>query len=340
MVVLLLVAYVYYCSLCGWVIAQVVWGDRWWWLFLLNSFAVYLFLPLPGVVVVALLSRRPELWAASLLAVTLALYRYGRLFLPKKRQAEAGERKLTIMTYNLLGHNLDSEAPIAAMCGADVDVIALQELNPAVATAVRTKLMDRFPYQVLDPQHGVTGLGVMSRYPLWAISQQFPGAWLGSPQVVRLDYHGTPVTLVNVHCASVEFDGWKSRAKVEWSVQERERQATMLANFAATQPGPLIALGDFNTTEQSTAYKLITKILHDAWRAAGFGLGHTFPGGASPSNARPLIAGIAVPMWLIRIDYIFYSSHWQPLAAWLGRGSGSSDHRPVVAQLALPEKAS
>src|SRR4029453_9634827 len=102
--------------------------------------------------------------------------------------------------------------------------------------------------------------------------------------------------------------------------------ATALGDFVATQSNPLIALGDFNTSEQSTAYKIMTKRLHDAWRVVGYGLGHTFPGGSSPGSARPVIAGVAVPMWLIRIDYIFCSSHWRPLAAWLGQVDGNSDH--------------
>nr|HMN30345.1 endonuclease/exonuclease/phosphatase family protein [Caldilineaceae bacterium] len=237
------------------------------------------------------------------------------------------------------GPNPARDAALATLQAANVDVIALQELNPAVAAAVHARLSDRFPYQLLDPQHGVTGMGGISRYPLHTTGQQIPGAWLGSPQVVCLDYHGTPVTLVNVHCVSVEFDGWNARAKVEWSIGERERQATALAEFAAAQPGPLIALGGFNTAEQSTAYQCITRRLHDAWRAAGHGLGHTFPGADSPGSARPVIAGVKAPLWLIRIDYIFYSSHWRPLAAWLGPGTGSSDHRPVVAHLALTEQA-
>jgi endonuclease/exonuclease/phosphatase (EEP) superfamily protein YafD len=37
----------------------------------------------------------------------------------------------------------------------------------------------------------------------------------------------------------------------------------------------------------------------------------------------------------VRIDYVFYSSHWRAAAARLGPWDGGSDHRPVVAELAL-----
>jgi endonuclease/exonuclease/phosphatase (EEP) superfamily protein YafD len=44
-----------------------------------------------------------------------------------------------------------------------------------------------------------------------------------------------------------------------------------------------------------------------------------------------------LPMWLVRIDYIFYSPHWQALHAELGPWDTISDHRPVIAQFTLAE---
>jgi endonuclease/exonuclease/phosphatase (EEP) superfamily protein YafD len=38
---------------------------------------------------------------------------------------------------------------------------------------------------------------------------------------------------------------------------------------------------------------------------------------------------------MARIDYIFYSPDLQATAAWLGPWDGRSDHRPVIARLAL-----
>jgi endonuclease/exonuclease/phosphatase (EEP) superfamily protein YafD len=40
-------------------------------------------------------------------------------------------------------------------------------------------------------------------------------------------------------------------------------------------------------------------------------------------------------MWLVRIDYIFHSPHWITLDARLAKFDGVSDHRGVVAVLAL-----
>ncbi|MCP4105920.1 MAG: hypothetical protein GY749_10350 [Desulfobacteraceae bacterium] len=72
-----------------------------------------------------------------------------------------------------------------------------------------------------------------------------------------------------------------------------------------------------------------------SWHNAGTGFGHTFPGAASDGSARPVIVGIPAPKWLVRIDYIFHSEHWQTIAARTGPWDGCSDHRPVMATLAL-----
>ncbi len=210
--------------------------------------------------------------------------------------------------------------------------VLLQELTPSVAAAIRRELAGEFPYQIVDPGVGAEGLGVIARYPLRPTGQRLPGTWVGTPQVLELDVSGTTVTLVNFHASSTVLAG---PALLEGQVRERERQAQTIVAFVAAHPGPLIAAGDLNATDQSTAYAWITRVLRDAWREAGWGLGHTFPGAASPGSSRPTLAGILVPMWLVRIDYVFHSPHWQAVWARLGPWDGRSDHRPVVAQLIL-----
>jgi endonuclease/exonuclease/phosphatase (EEP) superfamily protein YafD len=49
--------------------------------------------------------------------------------------------------------------------------------------------------------------------------------------------------------------------------------------------------------------------------------------------------GIDVPKWLIRIDYVFCSYDWQAIDARIGPWDGKSDHRPVIAEVALRTEA-
>jgi hypothetical protein len=149
--------------------------------------------------------------------------------------------------------------------------------------------------------------------------------FVGTPMTVEIDIRGTRIGFVNFHTYAGPV-----------YTEMREKQAQALVEFAAEHPGPLIFVGDLNATDQNKAYAIISPTMHDAWREAGWGFGHTFPGKPTPDvgGSRPVVLGLPVPMWLVRIDYIFHSDSFITLDARLGPDDGGSDHRPVVARLA------
>jgi endonuclease/exonuclease/phosphatase (EEP) superfamily protein YafD len=344
---LLFVAYSYLVGLFAWAVLHTLAADRWWWLFLLSTLACYLFLPLLLLPAIALYTQQHALWPGIAVGALLWLYLYGGLLLPAAlhlpAQADAPALSLRVMTYNMLVHNTDSAGAIAAIRTADADIVALQELHPAFAAAIQHELRGDYPYQVLVPREDTTGMGVISRYPMLETGDRLRGSWGGVPQILRIDAAGTHITLVNIHARSTSLGyGGNLRispASIEASIREREQQMQALAAFVAAQRGPLIVAGDFNTGDQSRAYGMVARVLNDAWREVGHGLGHTFPGSATPGSSRPSVAGVRLPMWLVRIDYIFYSEHWQAREAEIGPWDGVSDHRPVVARLVLAEHA-
>ncbi len=326
---LALLAQLYLIALGAWLFLYLFARDAAALLFAVNSFAVYLFAPLPLVAVAAALARRPwnwALWAQGAAAGLVWAYFFGGLFVPSGAPVEASGPRLRVMTANLLGFNQDTAATLAALRAANADVVALQELNPDVAAAIGRELRNEYPYQVLDPQAGVRGGGVISRYPLQPTGERLAGPWLGTPHVLSVDFDGQPVTFIRFHAHSGLG-----------RVREREEAAQVLAEYAGTHPGPLLVAGDLNATGLSTAHDTITSALGDAWETAGWGLGHTFPGAASPGSSRPRLLGIPVPKWLIRIDYVFYSEHFTPLSAQTGPWDEVSDHRPVLVELVFSE---
>ena len=335
----ILVTRLYFIFLFGWAILRALFGDRWGFLFLLNSFAPYLFAPLPIVSAIALGARRREVWLGSALSAALAVFLYGELFVPKSKIP--GEPALTVMTYNMLGLNEDTAAIIGALRAANADVIAIQELNPTAARAFTENLRDEYPYQILNPQPGFAGMGLLSRYPLRQVNTPLPGKWTGAPIIATIEWRDTTITLVNVHPAPTIFRASAyliESARVEATIRERERAMETLAQFCAAQTAPVILLGDFNTADQSTAYHILTRDLTDAWRAAGWGLGHTFPLPDHAGNPRWHFAGITLPTRMMRIDFIFHSRDWQTVSAQIGPRDGKSDHHSVVAQLILTRK--
>jgi endonuclease/exonuclease/phosphatase (EEP) superfamily protein YafD len=336
-------AYSYLVALFGWYLLHLLAGDRWWWMFLLNAFAAYLFIPLLLLPPLILFCRHHRLWVGAGAAGLLWLHLYGALVLPTPTvQAHAEGPTLRVMTYNLLRHNVVPDGIIASIREADADVVALQELNIPVSRAIIAELGDAYPYRVIDARMDKHGMGVLSRYPLRDTGERLPGSlWFGVPRLLELNFQGTRVLLLNIHAISTSVghggDIDIAPARMEWSIRQREQQMHRLAELAARHEGPLIVAGDLNTGDQNYAYDIVASELNDAWRVAGVGLGYTFPGAAGPGSSRPAIAGIRSPKWLIRIDYIFSSDHWDTTEAAIGPWYGRSDHRPVVARLVLRE---
>ncbi len=325
--------WVYFTILFGRPVLQASLGDRFWWLFLLNTLSIYLFLPLPVILLAAFWVKQRETWLGTGLAVVMAVFSIGKYYIPINTfTPPAAGKTITVMTYNVLGFNEHPDKVVAAIRASGADVVTLQELNPAVAAAIHQDLHGEYPYQQLDPRETYYGMGVISRYPLELSSEKMPGTWIGIPQILTMNMDGQPVTIINAHPHATNLN---QPAKIEWSIQEREKQARAILDFATSHPGPLLVPIDFNSTDQNVSYAIVTNTLTDAWRTAGRGLGYTFPGANSPGSSRLKIGNIPVPMWLVRIDFVFFSSHFQAVDARIGPWDGFSDHRPVVAQLIL-----
>jgi endonuclease/exonuclease/phosphatase (EEP) superfamily protein YafD len=276
----------------------------------------------------------------TFLGAVVFLWFWGSFFLPRINTPEAGNPHppLTVMTYNILGSHGFSDPVIEVIRSEKADIVFLQEITPDLALAIQTELTEFYPYQVLDPQPGVWGMGILSLYPLEETGIQLPLEWVGVPQVFNLDFDGTAVTLVNFHTFAYTFSSWEA---VNANLRYRETQGQVLADFAAQTSVPIIVAGDANAVDISQTYQNITSgDLRDAWKEAGFGLGATFPGSTVPTSSRWKIGSWYVPQWMVRIDYIFVSPHWGVVSAKVAPFDGVSDHRGVVAELVLGSDSS
>lgn len=329
---LLIGVWIYFAFLFGWLAAYLLTGDRIGLVSLLNLLAVYLFLPLPLVILVNLFLRRPAIWAAALIGVAAFIWLWGGLFLPGLETARAGPPDagtLTVMTFNVLGRQSNTPPQIETMRQENADVVLIQELNHDLAIAIQRQLTDLYPYQVLEPGYDVEGMGILSKYPLQPGGFELPLSWTGTPQVLVMDWQGQPVTLINFHMNPTTL---RTASHVDLDNRQREAQADALVE-AADRAGSVIAAGDANATPLNASYRILGNRLNDSWEEAGFGLGHTFPGSDVPGSSRPDVWGVPVPMWLARIDYIFHTPDWQAISTRVARYDGASDHRGVIAVL-------
>ena len=325
-------AWVYFTCLFGWLAAYGFTGDQHPYIALANTLAVNFFLPMPAIFLANTILRRKEIWWGLAISILAFIWLWGGLFLPRLPLPPSDSETLTVMSYNVLGSNTDTQAVLEVIQESDPDVVALQELNPHIAAALNTHLIERYPYQIMDTRDGVGGHGVISKYPLTESGLSLTQAWTGIPQVLTLDWHGTEIFIVNFHMWAPAI---YPPQQIAINFHMRELQSQSLLDFADSVKAPIILAGDANTTSLNTAYTMLTQTFTDAWVQAGFGFGHTFPGADSPGSSRPNLAGWLVPQWLVRIDYIFLSPHFNVLSAHLSTSHGNSDHRAVLAEVSL-----
>jgi len=322
-----------------WWVAHNHLGDTRWWMFVLNSVAPYLFLPVPFVLLAGLRWRRWGLATAALVPAAVFLTIYGQALVPRELKVEPvpdGTPTLTLLTFNLHADNDDPAATARAILEADADVVALQELSSTMALELRRLIGHAYPYDDLVLASGWDGLGVFSKVPLTSLLEPIEGLGRRNPQLTRLALPWADVVLINVHNLSIprSLPDWPS--EIAYTTRQRERVAEGIRRYALERDRPLIAAGDFNTTPRSSAYETVTSVLSDSWLEAGFGFGQTFPGG--PRKPTPF--GLPVPNWLLRIDYVFHSGEWRAIDARIGPWDGESDHRPLLVTLAYlgPER--
>ena len=232
--------------------------------------------------------------------------------------------EIVVMTFNILRSNRGHRSTIDCIAAERPDVLALQELSLSAADDIGRGLHELLPHQSLDPRSGVSGGGVLSRFPIVA-EQRFvlePGGH--ACQHLQLDCSGRSIGMINIHLSAPKF------SLRRYDPSRRDREARVLAGRMEQVPDPLIVAGDFNMTPRSLGYLLLTARLRDAYREAGIGSGRTFP-------HAPRVGRIPMPLWpapfpVIRIDYIFHSSDLQARRTRVGQGDGS-DHLPVIAEL-------
>lgn len=310
----------------GTVLALLAWGlagDTWWAQPLsLSTF----WWTLPGVVLAAgaALARRPR--AALLFAVPALvwLWVYGSLFLPASAPDRAPD--VRVASYNTYVHSPSAASVVALADQVSPDVLLLQEVFPDRQVAIARALGDRYPHRTSVQSEGVGGVMVLSRHPITEtrpVAMSEPGT--RDTEVVVVDVGGQPLQVVPVHLTSpCPTCGASMTERLE--VEGRRRPAELVSVLRALDPRvPTVIGGDFNSTERSEPYRLLTNVgFEDPHRGAGRGPGFTWPNDQ-------------LPFPVLRIDWIL-TRGLVAVDAWVADG-GASDHRPVVADLAFPEPA-
>jgi vancomycin resistance protein VanJ len=311
---------VYHLGLLLYLVLHTLTGTRFWPVALVANFIHWLLLPAFLTLALGLWQRRRMTLLFSAVNIAAFVWLFGALFLPQEAPAAASDaRALTVMTYNINTGNATPDRLIPVLRESGADIIGLVEIRADQQAAIEQTLADEYPYRVFYGS-GIPGMGLISRFPILSDAYFYLETERLPHLRAELAVDGEPLTVIVAHPPppGLSQRGYHYRAGASDEI-------ATLAQMALDS-APTLLIGDFNIADQSDQYNLLADAgLTDTFRAAGWGLGLTWP-------SRPL-RNILPVLPLVRIDYIWTTPEFAPLAAWVGPHAGS-DHLPVIAELA------
>jgi vancomycin resistance protein VanJ len=302
---------------------------------LFNTFLHLLLMPATLFLVLALIARR---WIVALMllpTVAFFLISYGPRFLPHQISAQGSSgttNRLKVLTYNLHAEQNNLDGIIQIIRNSNADIINLQEVSKAAASRFSSELISEYPYQAAYPQgYANAGQAILSRFQIQT-SEYWRSNWppdaLGHERAV-ISFGGEAIIIYNTHPLRPIMDG------LSFDDTPRNEEIQDVLNRAAQETSPVLIMGDFNMSDQTEDYLLITRTYQDTYREVGWGMGPTFPD-SDPNTASTNVFGkINTLPLLLRLDYIFHSQQFVAVASHVWPTSGGSDHHPVYAELVV-----
>ena len=237
-------------------------GHLAWWLELFAHFRPQYALCLATAGACLLALRRPGIGLAALVlgavnAVPLMHYYYA------PPGAAPGDRPgIKALLANVYFRNGHHDPLLEYVRRSQPDVAVFLEVTPEWHEALRG-LSDSLPYQAYAGE-----LFVASRKPLLGL-HAVPLSAAGAMAVVFfVDAGGGPVAVIGAHT------NWPLGARI---ADSRNRELSMLADTARATPGPVLLLGDLNTTAFSPVFPALLAQAGLADCAAGRGYHPTWP---------------------------------------------------------------
>ncbi len=315
----------YSISMLAWFACWLVVGDANWILVLVNRHIVYLFGVIPFLGILFLLLQRVKniIWLIypALIFITL----YYPYFLPKNTSRSSNYNLVRVMTYNVLFTNSDDEAIAGVILNHLPDVLALQEVQPEMMSALEKRLGDEYPYSLMGTENDYGTTAVFSRHPV--IESSVLDLQADRPDVVvKIEIEGREITFVSVHLMAYGLQ-WAKLRDIPAVTMERtfnqNRQAELVLERIKQEDGILIVGCDCNSYETSSSYRIFDGWLDNSAREVGWVVGGENLPGAKRDT------------YLQHIDYVWYRGELEPTNVFRVSDSGGSDHLPVLAVFSM-----
>ncbi|WP_155901534.1 endonuclease/exonuclease/phosphatase family protein [Mariprofundus ferrooxydans] len=296
-------------AISGWLMLFMVTGEQYTVIRWLSYVAPWMAGILLICAMAVLLLRRWWQGAMVTLLAVLLLLPYMPRFMPSGSaniDAQATHRQVyKVMTYSKMGRNHDIDAVARAIAAEKPDILFMQEISSVEAGQLAEHLKQVYGER-LSSVNNHAGF-IFSRFKVEAKNDNTGSAVLALPE--------GNVRVWNVHLQ-----------KSFRNTDIQYKGVDLLSDAVAKATGPVLVAGDFNATTINYPCIVMSQYLDDAFEQAGFGFGFTFP-----SPARRM--GLITPF--MRIDHIYYSTHFVVQNVYVADDAGGSDHYPVVALLSL-----
>ncbi len=331
-----LLSYSYCGLLIAYFILRVLFWDRLWIVAFLSSFIPWLFFPIFLLPLGGLIPRKQKWFSigSSIACLILIGWLHHHYFSPESGQFKSNSHDsltVKVLCLNASWWHTTKEALVDLINREKPDIIFLQETTRGNTHDVLPEIEESYPYKFFSPR-----LGMFSRYPIEAKEKINLANHQEFQQRVIVNINQQPVVLYNMQTTAPWIRPQKIGPGLTIPVYQYGDRTAEIADFLQrieTETLPVIAAGDLNFTDQSQDYALVASRLKDAFKISGFGFGFTWPHGW------PLSDLIKVTNWklkvpLFRIDYIWYSPHWQSHSSHVLKPVGS-EHLPITTQLTL-----
>ncbi len=301
-------------------------GERWW------PCAIVTYIPqapfgMPPVILFAWALWLRDGRSVLLNFLTLAVFLFGPMGYRIRPEKGHDSPILRVMTYNIRGGTWNLDKVLATIRHARPDVLCLQEARTNTATGssdLEARIRSGLPGYVGYRKESIMTL---CRTDTVEFGHETLMAGRRSRPLVWAEVRAGPrtVTVANVHFVLSSPIGSAARIGLrrytEEAIEVRMAQAKALLAAVRRRQGPIIVCGDFNTPPRGIVYGMLADAWTDAAGSVGSGFGYTF----------------ASPMPVLRIDYVWLSSDLRAVRTSVPASTGS-DHRPVVADIALTSR--
>lgn len=289
-------------------------GAKWWPLDLFANFRLQ-YVTCLLVAVVVLLVGKKWLWAG--MAGVFALVNVVDIlpaFIGPRGPAASSSRSLTILLANVLTSNKEYERVRQLVRSSDPDIFAVLEVSETWMNEL-SSLEENYPHVVSSPRSDNFGIAMFSRIPFEQARIMETGKPPLPSAAARIRIDDIPLTLIATHPFT------PTRAS---TARHRNRHLLQLAEHVSDVNGPIIVMGDLNTTPYSPHFKRLLRESGLRDSRCGRGIQGTWQAHLPPFLRIPL-------------DHVLHSPEIDVLDRRLGPYIGS-DHLPVIVEFSLPPK--